>query len=269
MLTDTHSHLYDAAFDGDREAVMQRAAEAGVGRIMLPAIDSESHGALFDLAAAYPGVCLAMMGLHPTSVNDNPRWREELDLVERYLESPPAEVGKFHGVGEIGIDLYWSKEWLAEQEEAFERQIELALKHGLPIAVHTRAAWPEMLAVLGRFRTRGLRGVMHAYSGEWEEYVKIKDCGDFLLGIGGVVTYKNSGLADLLRHVPLGDIVLETDCPYLSPVPMRGKRNESGYLTYICGRAAEIYGITPEEIAEATTRNAERMFGMDRPVVGR
>lgn len=261
-LIDTHSHLYDGAFDGEREAVMQRAAEAGVGRMLLPAIDSESHGALFSLAEAYPGVCLPMMGLHPTSVNDNPRWREELDLVERYLASPPEEIAKFYGVGEVGLDLYWSGEWASEQAEAFERHIELALHYGLPLAVHTRAAWPEMLATLGRFRARGLRGVMHAYSGGWNEYVKIKDYGDFLLGIGGVVTYKNSGLADLLRRVPVGDIVLETDCPYLTPVPMRGKRNEGAYLIYICDRVAEIYGISPQEVAEATTRNAERMFGI-------
>ena len=261
-LIDTHSHLYDGAFDEDREAVMQRAAEAAVGRMVLPAIDSESHGALFGLAAAHPGVCLPMMGLHPTSVNDNLRWREELELVERYLAEPPEGIAKFYGVGEVGLDLYWSKEWAGEQAEAFERQIELALRYGLPLAVHTRAAWPEMLAMLGRFRARGLRGVMHAYSGEWNEYVKIKDYGDFLFGIGGVVTYKNSGLADLLRRMPIDDIVLETDCPYLTPVPMRGKRNESSYLTYICMRVAEIYSMLPEEVAEATTLNAERIFGI-------
>lgn len=261
-LIDTHSHLYDAAFDADRERTLERAVAAGVRGILLPAIDSESHTALFDLARAHQDVCRPMMGLHPTSVNDNPRWREELELVERYLQSPPGGIAKFYGVGEVGLDLYWSKEWAAQQSEAFEMQIELALKYGLPLAVHTRAAWPEMLAMLGRFRGRGLRGVMHAYSGEYGEYAKIRDYGDFLFGIGGVVTYKNSGLAEVLRRIPVGDIVLETDCPYLTPVPLRGKRNESSYITYICNVVAEVYGMLPEEVAGVTTRNAERMFAI-------
>ena len=261
-LIDTHSHLYDRAFDGDRAEAVGRALGAGVRKILLPAIDSESHEALFGLARTYPGVCFPMMGLHPTSVNDNPRWRQELEAVGKYLQAPPEGIGRFCAVGEVGIDLYWSKEWAREQMEAFERQIELSLEHGLPLVIHTRAAWKEMAEMLGRFRGKGLRGVMHAYSGEYGEYRQIKEYGDFLFGIGGVVTYKNSGLAEVLGRMSVEDIVLETDCPYLTPVPFRGKRNESSYITYIRDKVAEIYRMPAEEVAEVTTRNAGRMFGV-------
>lgn len=261
-LIDTHSHLYDAAFDGDREQALKRAFEAGVRKILMPAIDSGSHEAMFGLARAQAGVCVPMMGLHPTSVNDNSEWVRELELVERYLEETPEGVGRFCAVGEVGLDLYWSRDWAAQQIEAFERQIDLSVRYGLPLVIHTREAWGEMVETLNRFRDKGLRGVMHAYSGEYGEYVKVKDCGDFMFGIGGVVTYKKSGLAEVVKRMDLSDIVLETDCPYLTPVPFRGKRNESGYLTYICEKVAEIYRISREEVAEATTSNAQRMFGV-------
>ncbi|MDL2319672.1 TatD family hydrolase [Alistipes sp. OttesenSCG-928-B03] len=260
-LIDTHSHLYDEAFDEDRDDALARAADEGVDAMLLPAVDSESHDALFDLCRRHPARCLPMMGLHPTSVNDNPRFREELDAVERYLAQPPEGIAKFYGVGEIGIDLYWSGEYYPQQREAFEAQVEMALKYGLPIAVHTRSAWAEMGRVLEQYRGRGLRGVMHAYSGDYADYERVSKCGDFMLGIGGVVTYKKSDLPELLAKIPTERIVLETDCPYLTPVPFRGKRNESAYLTYICKRVAEIYGMEPEQIADQTTRNARQMFG--------
>lgn len=259
-LTDTHTHLYDEAFDEDRAGAIACAQAAGVGRFMCPAIDSGSHDRLFALCREYPGVCLPMMGLHPTSVNGNPDYRKELELVEKYLQNPP--VDKFYAVGEVGLDLYWSKEWLREQEEAFGRQIELSLRYGLPLVIHTRDAWPEMIAALGKFAGRGLRGVMHSFSGTMEDYRTIKGFGDFMFGIGGPVTYKKSALAEIVEQIPLGDIVLETDSPYLPPVPYRGKRNESAYIAYICDKVAGIKGVLPAEVAQVTTANAERMFGL-------
>ncbi len=260
IMIDTHSHLYDEAFASDLDAVMARGREAGVTRVLLPAIDSTSHGALFAAAGAYPGECLPMMGLHPTSVNDNPAWRAELETVEKLLAAPPVE--RFWGVGEIGLDLHWSKDFLREQTEAFHVQVELALRHDLPVAIHTRDAWPEMRAALGRWRGRGLRGVMHAFSGGEDDYAAVKEAGDFVFGVGGVVTYKNSSLAALVAHMPLEDLVLETDAPYLAPVPWRGKRNETAYLAEVLHRVAEIRGMDPGAVAAATTANAKRIFGI-------
>ena len=261
-LTDTHSHLYDEAFDSDREEALARTAAEGVGKLLLPAIDSESHERLFGLCRSHPKRCVPMMGLHPSSVNDNPRWREELALVERYLQNPPEGIPGFCAVGEIGLDLYWNRDFRDEQAEAFRRQIDLALQHGLPIAVHTRDAWPETVALAREYRGRGVRGVFHAFSDGLETYRKLKEYGDFVFGIGGVVTFKKSELAEVVREMELRDIVLETDCPYLTPAPRRGERNESAYVRYVCEKVAEIKGLTPAEVAEATTANAGRMFGL-------
>lgn len=259
-LIDTHSHLYEPEFDTDREEALTRAKAEGVGRLLLPAIDSESHERLFDLCRRHPGRCIPMMGLHPTSVNDNPRWREELALVERYLQTPPEGIRGFCAVGEIGLDLYWSRDFCEQQTEAFRRQIDLALQHGLPIAVHTRDAWPETVALVREYRGKGIRGVFHAFSDGIETYRELKACGDFLFGIGGVVTFKKSKLAEVVRDMDLRDIVLETDCPYLTPAPHRGQRNESAYVHYVCEKVAQLKGLTPEEVAAATTANAERTF---------
>lgn len=262
MLIDTHSHLYDGAFDADRADVMRRAAEAGVGRIYLPAIDSESHGAMLDMCGEYPDVCFPMMGLHPTSVNDNPAWREELALVEDFLaRSADGSGPKFFAVGEVGLDLYWSKEFYERQLEVFDRQTELSLDYGLPLVVHVRDAWPQTIDALRKRTGRGLQGVMHSFSGSYEDYLAIMECGDFYFGFGGVVTFKNGGLAPLVEQIPLSRIVLETDAPYLTPAPHRGKRNESSYLTLICAKVAEIKGVSPREVAEATTANALSVFG--------
>ncbi|WP_295911650.1 TatD family hydrolase [uncultured Alistipes sp.] len=260
-LTDTHSHLYEPEFDQDREEALARAAEAGVQRLLLPAIDSASHERLFDLCRRHPQQCVPMMGLHPTSVNDNPRWREELALAEHYLASPPEGVARFCAVGEIGLDLYWSRDYRQEQYEAFRRQIDLSLAYGLPIAVHTRDAWPETAELMRTYRGRGVRGVFHAFSDSAETYRELKNYGDFAFGIGGVVTFRKSKLADVVREMDLCDIVLETDCPYLTPVPHRGERNESAYVRFVCEKVAELKGLTPEEVATATTANAERIFG--------
>lgn len=260
-LIDTHSHLYDGAFDDDREEALDRAVAAGVGKILLPAIDSQSHEALFALCRSHPQICYPMMGLHPTSVNDNPDYLRELELVEEYLRQPPQEIEKFYAIGEVGLDFYWSKDFAAQQTQVFERQIELALEHELPLVIHTRAAWAEMAEALTRYKDKGLKGVIHAFSGDYGDYLRIKECGEFMFGIGGVVTYKNSGLAELLKNIPLDDILLETDCPYLAPVPFRGKRNESSYLGYICSHVAAVYGLPVDEVARRTTENAKRMFG--------
>ena len=260
-LIDTHSHLYDEAFDTDREEAFERARAEGVRPLLLPAIDSESHERLFDLCRRHPDRCTPMMGLHPTSVNENPRWREELALVEHYLESRPEGIPPFCAVGEIGLDLYWSREFREEQIEAFRRQIELSLHYRLPIAVHTRDAWPETVDIMHEYRGRGIRGVFHAFSDGIETYHALKSCGEFLFGIGGVVTFKKSRLAEVVREMELQDLLLETDCPYLTPVPHRGERNESSYVRFVCEKVAELKGLTPEEVAEATTANAERLFG--------
>lgn len=259
-MIDTHAHLYDEAFDADREQVLLHARAAGVGRMLLPAIDSESHDRLFAVCRAHPDCCTPMMGLHPTSVNDNPRWRDELDAVERHLASPPSGL-RFCAVGEIGLDFYWSSGYKAEQTEAFRCQIELALHTGLPIAVHTRSAWPEMLALVREYAGRGLRGVFHAFSDTVETYRALRGCGEFVFGIGGVVTFKKSLVAQVVREMELRDLVLETDCPYLTPVPHRGERNQPAYVGFVRDRIAELKGVSSDEVANRTTENARRIFG--------
>lgn len=258
-LIDTHSHLYEPEFDDDRNEAVERALAAGVTTMLLPAIDSASHERMFSLANQRPAAFRVMMGLHPTSVNDNPRWRDELATVERLLDSPPEGI-RFVGVGEIGLDFYWSQDFQQEQVEAFRTQCELALRHNLPIAVHTRNAYDRMAEIIGEFRGRGLRGVFHAFGESAEVYRRLRSCGDFVFGIGGVVTYKRAQIAETVAEMPLEDIVLETDCPYLTPVPYRGKRNESAYIPYICRRVAELKGLSEEDVAAATTANARRMF---------
>lgn len=264
-LIDTHSHLYAEEFDDDRAEALVRAREGGVVRLLLPAIDKESNERLFALAREARGVCRPMMGLHPTSVNENPHWREELAQVEQYLLSPPEGV-EFCAVGEIGLDYYWSQDYVAEQREAFVEQCRLAARLDLPVAIHTRAAWDDMCSLLEqecrRAEGRGerLRGVLHAYSEDAATYRRLKECGDWLFGVGGVVTYKKSLLAEAVKEMALEDIVLETDCPYLTPVPHRGKRNESSYVKYVCEKVAELKGVEPAEVARVTTENARRMF---------
>lgn len=264
-LIDTHSHLYAEEFDHDREQALARAIEAGVETLLLPAIDSQSHERLFDLVRLCPERCVAMMGLHPTSVNDNPRWREELRRVEELLAEPPAGV-KFCAVGEIGLDYYWSQAFVAQQREAFVEQCRLAARLDMPVAIHTRAAWDDMCETLEseceRARSAGqrLRGVLHAFSEGVECYRRLRACGDFLFGIGGVVTFKKAALADVVAQMSLEDIILETDCPYLTPAPHRGERNESAYVAHVCQKVAQLKGVAAEEVAYVTSRNARRMF---------
>ena len=262
MLIDTHSHIYDEAFDEDRAEVVERARAEGVERIILPAIDGESNERLFDLCRACGDYAVPLMGLHPTSVNDNPRWREELAEVERLLQNPPQGIERFYGIGEIGLDLYWSRDWQAEQTEAFRAQVELALAHNLPIVVHTRDAWEEMAQVVEEYADRGLRGIFHAYSSDVAMYERLRKCGDFVFGIGGVVTFKKSALAEVVKHMRLEDLVVETDAPYLTPVPHRGTRNESSYVRFVAEKIAELKEVDFEVVAEQTTANAKRIFNL-------
>ena len=265
QLIDTHSHLYAEEFDSDREEALMRAREQGVTTLLLPAIDGQSHERMFTLTLSHPTFCRAMMGLHPTSINDNPRWREELSEVEHYLNNPPEGI-RFCAVGEIGLDYYWSEEFVAEQREAFVTQCRWAAERNMPVAIHTRAAWADMCEILEaegeRARQRGerLRGVLHAYSEDATTYRRLAESGDWLFGIGGVVTYKKSTVAEAVKEMSLEHIILETDCPYLTPVPHRGKRNESSYVVHVCEKIAQLKGITAEEVAYATTANARRMF---------
>lgn len=260
-MIDTHSHIYDRAFDRDRKTAVARALEQGVTKMLMPAIDSSTHRRMFDTARQYPGVCVAMMGLHPTSVNENPKWRQHLQEVERFLKDPPQGIS-FCAVGEVGLDLHWSREYAAEQAEALRFQIGLALSYGLPLVIHTREAWGGMCTLLEEFRGEPLRGVMHSFSGTLEDYRRIRKMGDFCFGIGGPVTYKKSGLSSLLLSMDIDDIVLETDAPYLPPVPYRGERNESGYLPLIRDKVAEVYDMEIEEVDRITTANARRIFGI-------
>jgi TatD DNase family protein len=250
--------MFDSAFDADRSEALQRAVSAGVSRILCPAIDTASHEAMLAMCRANPTLCLPTMGLHPTSVNDNPDWPHELEIVEQYLAQPP--VKRFYAIGEVGLDLHWSRDWLAEQTAVFERQIELSLQYGLPLIIHTREAWPQMTASLEKYAGTGLTGVMHAFSGTIEDYRRIREMGDFVLGVGGSATYKKSLWKELLPQIDPAHIVLETDAPWLTPMPYRGQRNESAYLIYIRDAVAAIWGLTTEQVDRLTTANAHRIF---------
>ncbi len=260
QLVDTHSHIYDPAFDADRKEVLDRAIKAGVSHIFLPAIDPTCDDAMFSLAAAHPELCYPMMGLHPTSINDNPSYRNDLARVAGLLDRPP--LGRFYAVGEVGLDFHWSRDFIPQQTEAFRFQLELSIHHNLPLVIHTRDAWPEMIDILSHYKNRNLRGIMHSFAGTYDHYQAIRAVGNFRFGIGGTITFKNSTLPEVLRQIPLEDIVLETDAPYLTPVPFRGQRNESAYIRYVCDRVAEIYNMPAEIVAETTTQTALDIFGL-------
>lgn len=257
ILIDTHTHLFDKQFDDDRDAVIRRAIDGGVTRMFLPAIEAESHEALISLAKTWPGNTFAMIGFHPTSANDNPDFRKELEIVENYLKNPPVP---FYAIGETGLDLYWSKDYLREQEEALRFQIELALQYDLPIVIHNRNAFEDVIRIFSDYRAKGVRGIFHSFAGDLKQYRIMRELGDFCFGIGGVVTYKKSSVAEVVADMELEDIVLETDSPYLTPAPFRGKRNESAYTVYVAEKIAEIKGMEIEKVAETTTANARNLF---------
>jgi TatD DNase family protein len=253
-LIDTHCHLYLPEFETDLDDVIERAQKEGVQRFYLPAIDSTVVNSMITLETQYPGKCYAMMGLHPCSVKAN--YQEELDAVQAWLKIRP-----FVAIGEIGLDYYWDTTFIAEQEKAFRIQIEWALSYQLPIVIHTRNAMQETIDIVKEYVPDGLRGIFHCFSGNENHAQQIIETG-FYLGIGGVVTYKNAGLAEILAKTDLANLVLETDAPYLTPVPFRGKRNESSYLKYILQKLAIIKNCSEEEVAKVTTQNAEKIFGL-------
>lgn len=260
IYTDSHSHIYAPTYLGESPDVVERSISAGVTRIFMAATHSEDHEKLIAMANKYPQNCFPTIGVHPTYANDNPNYMEELRIVEEYLKNPPVE--RFYAIGEVGLDLYWSKEYLREQKEIFRAQIELSIQYDLPLIIHTRDAWNEMVDVLSEYRTRNIRGIIHSYSGTLEHYKTIKSFGDFLFGISGIVTYKNSDISKVVVDMDLEDLVLETDAPYLPPTPFRGKRNESGYIPYICDKVAELKSTTSRNVAHVTTENTKRIFGV-------
>ena len=254
IFTDSHCHLYSPAFDNDIDAVITRAAAEGVSKFYLPAIDSSTHQQMIRLEENYPANCVAMMGLHPCSVKDN--YLKELEEVAHWLSQR-----KFVAIGEIGLDFYWDKNFTHQQYDAFRKQIELSLQYDLPIVIHTRNAMPETIALVKEYVSRGLTGIFHCFSGTNQQAKEIIDM-DFYLGIGGVITYKNGGLAEVIEQIDLKHLVLETDAPYLTPVPFRGKRNESSYIKYIAEKVAFIKNTTVEAVALATTANTQKIFGI-------
>lgn len=255
MLTDTHCHLYSEAFDEDRDEMMQRAEQAGIGRFFIPAIDSSYTENMYELERNYPGKVHLMMGLHPTSVKPE-SYEHELALVEKAFSQRD-----FVAVGEIGIDLYWDTSTLEIQKDAFRRQIQLAKERSLPIVIHCRESFDEIFDVLETERDESLYGIFHCFTGSIEQARRAIGF-NMKLGIGGVVTFKNGKIDTFLNKIDLKHIVLETDAPYLSPVPYRGKRNESSYVALVCEKVAEIYGISASEVARITTDNSKEIFGI-------
>ncbi|MEZ5012657.1 MAG: TatD family hydrolase [Chitinophagales bacterium] len=253
-MIDTHSHIYLPEFDTDRSEMIQRARHAGVEAIYMPNIDSSSTADMMALVQQYPGYCFPMMGLHPCSVREN--FEKELLLVEKNWE---ANADFYSGVGECGLDYYWDKTFVGQQKEAFGRQIALASKYNKPIIIHSRDSLDDTIAMIDTAMSPELYGIFHCFSGRFDQLEHICAMG-FYAGIGGVSTFKNGGLDKILEKQHLRHLVLETDAPYLSPVPFRGKRNEPAYLTYICDRLAEILQVSTEEVIETTNANAARIF---------
>lgn len=252
LFTDTHIHLYSGSYDGDRDELIREAGEQGIKRFFLPAIDSEHLPGMHDLERRYPGQIFLMAGLHPTHVKEN--FGEELAVVEKQL----AE-GKYYGVGETGIDLYWDKSTLGWQQEAFRRQIRLAKDHDLPVVIHCRGAFEEVFQVLEGEQDDRMKGIFHCFTGNLDQARQALSY-NLKLGIGGVVTFKNGGIDKFLREIPIEAIVLETDGPYLAPKPYRGKRNKPVYLKEIAEKIAEIYQLDLEAVAHITTRTSEEIF---------
>jgi TatD DNase family protein len=253
-ITDTHTHLYSEEFDQDRSEMIQRAIDAGVSRFFIPAIDSSYTAAMYDLEKNYPEQVFLMMGLHPTYVKEN--YLEELQHVEEELAKR-----KFYAIGEIGIDLFWDKTHLPEQQIAFRKQIQLAKQYKLPIVIHCREAFDEVFEILEEEKSPELFGVFHCFTGTYEQALQAISY-NMKLGIGGVVTFKNGKIDQFLNQIDLKHIVLETDSPYLAPIPFRGKRNESSYLLNVIDKLAVIYDLSAKEIATITTENSKVIFGI-------
>lgn len=254
MITDTHTHLYSEQFDEDQKAMMQRAKNAGVSRFFIPAIDSTYTEKMFQLEKDFPKDVFLMMGLHPTHVNEN--YLKELAHVKNWIDKR-----HFYALGEIGIDLYWDKTFLTQQQEAFKTQIQWAKEKKLPVVIHCREAFDEIFEVLESEKSENLFGIFHCFTGTKEQAEKAISY-NMKLGIGGVVTFKNGKIDQFLHEIDVKHIVLETDSPYLAPIPYRGKRNESAYITHVVDKLATIYGLTFDEIATITTQNSKDIFGI-------
>jgi len=252
-MIDTHSHIYSEDFDADRHEVILRAQDIGVKQIILPNCDSGTLPQMLALEAAYPGYCHAAIGLHPTSVKED--YKDELALIKSELVRRD-----YLAIGEIGIDLYWDKTCIAEQTLVFKQQLEWALEYHLPVIIHVRDSFRESMDALMPYKNSGLTGVFHSFTGTLEEAREIIDFGGFKLGINGIVTFKNSGLAGVVEQIDLTHLLLETDSPYLTPAPYRGKRNESSYVSLVCAKLAAIYDVSVQEIDEMTTQNAMQLF---------
>lgn len=269
-IVDTHTHLDGEEFDEDRSEVMMRAKEAGVGMVFLPAIDVKTSEAVLKLSQAYPGYAYPMIGLHPEEVKAD--WKEQLKKIEAILDAHLTAVDGLNGIkyksdyiaiGEIGLDFYWSREFEKEQLEAFEKQVEWSCETGLPLMIHCRKAQNEMLHILRKWKDKLPGGVFHCFTGNQQEAKELLEYDNFVLGIGGVSTFKSSHLReDLPAAVPLERIVLETDSPYMAPVPYRGKRNESAFVVQVMKTLATAYGVSEEEVAKVTNQNVERVFGV-------
>ena len=252
LIIDTHCHLYAEEFDEDASAVFERSITAGVEKIFLPAIDSSSHERMMSLAKLHPDHCFPMMGLHPCYVDQG--YEKEMMLVEDWLKKE-----KFYAIGEIGLDYYHSDEFKVQQVDAFARQITLSIQHDLPIVIHSRSSMDDCIAMIAEYGKGKVRGIFHCFGGDLRQAKKIIELG-FLLGLGGVVTYKNAGLAKVVGELPLETLVLETDAPYLTPVPFRGKRNEPSYIRYVAEKIAEIKQIDVDEVKQVTSEAAKKIF---------
>lgn len=259
MITDTHSHIFAEEFDSDRQEAIQRAKQAGVGRILLPNIDLNSIEPMLQLCKEEPGYCLPMIGLHPTEIKDD--YRETLKFFHSELRK---QDHPFIAIGEIGLDLYWEQESLEVQREVFRTQLEWAVEFNLPVAIHCRSAHREMLDIMNHFDKEQLSGIFHCFGGTSDEAIELLEWPNFALGIGGVVTYKKSNLPEVLgKTIPMNRIVLETDCPYLAPVPFRGKRNETSYIVHTAERVASIYGVSTETLTSQTTATANKIMNLE------
>lgn len=254
-LIDTHSHIYLPEFDEDRDAVVSRAIDAGVRTVLLPNIDASTMPALLDMVAAYPALCRPMAGLHPTSVAEG--YAAELDVVRRDLDN----VGGLVAVGEIGLDLYWDTTYRRQQMEAFDAQLDMAAEHDLPVVIHCRNAFDDMMDILeNHLRVHDIRGVAHSFTGTVCQAERLMSDTNLYVGVNGIVTFKKSDLPQVLRHIPIDRVLPETDAPYLAPVPHRGRRNESAFIVDVVRKIAEVYGLDFDKTAAVMEANARKLF---------
>jgi len=254
MLVDTHTHLYLQQFDPDRKESVSRSIENGITTLLLPSIDKSHYSLLMKCVKNYPDNCIPMLGIHPTSVKEN--YLEEIDFIKKEIDQ-----NKYCAIGECGLDYYWDKTYIKEQEIVLRDQIELAIQHKLPLVIHSRKSLQEIFNILTDYKESYIKGVLHCFPGNVPEAKKAIELG-FYLGIGGVITYKNATMADVVKNISLDHILLETDAPYLTPAPYRGKRNESAYISIIAEKVAEIKEISFEEVEKATTLNACKLFNL-------